>query len=62
MIIEIVPYLVPPEAIRASGVDLVGTLCLFFYAVPTELKKGVIMFFYKHSVPTGLKRYTEKKP
>ncbi len=35
---------VPPEAIRASGVDLVGTLCLFFYAVPTELKTGETLF------------------
>ena len=26
-----------------------------FYVVPTELKKGVITFFYKHSVPMGLK-------
>ena len=33
----------------------VGTICLSFYAVPTELKKGRTTFFYKHSVPTGLK-------
>ena len=36
--------LVPTEAIRASGVDLVGTICLFFYAVPTELKTGATLF------------------
>ncbi len=32
----------------------VGTLCLFFYAVPTELNTGRITFFYKHIVPTEL--------
>ena len=36
----------------AFGVDLVGTLCLFFYVVPTELKRGRMPFFYKHIVPT----------
>ena len=51
------PSLVPPNAISAFGVDLVGTICLSFYAVPTELKRGdVITSFYKHCVPTGLKR------
>ena len=33
----------------------VGTICLSFYAVPTELKRGGTTFFYKHIVPTGLK-------
>ena len=27
-----------------------------FYAVPTELKRGDPHFFYKHIVPTGLKK------
>ena len=34
---------------------LAGTICLSFYAVPTELKRGGTTFFYKHIVPTGLK-------
>ncbi len=37
----------------------VGTICLFFYAVPTELKRGRITFNYKHIVPTGLERVSD---
>ncbi|MDE0634731.1 MAG: hypothetical protein OXI43_02595, partial [Candidatus Poribacteria bacterium] len=33
----------------------VGTICLSFYVVPTELKREQTTFFYKHIVPTGLK-------
>ncbi len=44
-------------AVRVSqALSPVGTLCLFFYAVPTELNTGRITFFYKHIVPTELKR------
>ena len=38
----------------------VGTICLSFYAVPTELKRGGPHFFYKHIVPTGLKNIMQK--
>ena len=54
--------LVPTNAIRAFGVDLVGTICVHSaqvgsrYAVPTELKRVVQPLFYKHIVPTGLKK------
>ena len=34
---------------------------LSFYAVPTELKRGSPHFFYKHIVPTGLKKVQKKK-
>ncbi len=33
----------------------VGTICLFFYAVPMELIEEWITFIYKHIVPTELK-------
>ena len=38
----------------------VGTICLSFYAVPTELKRGGKHFFYKHIVPTGLKTLLQR--
>ena len=52
------PSSVPLHAKRACGVDWVGTICLFFYVVQTELKKEWATFFYKHCVPTGLKTRT----
>ena len=43
-----------------SSLSPVGTICFeahqHKYAVPTELKRRWVTFFYKHIVPTGLKK------